>query len=36
MSVLGPVAKGLAFLIGKQPENECQPRGFLGVEWREK
>jgi serine protease Do len=36
MSVLGPVAKGLAFLIGKQPETECPPRGFLGVEWCEK
>ena len=36
MSVLGPVAKGLAFLMGKQPPEEWQPRGFLGVEWCEK
>ena len=33
MSALGPLAKGLAFLIGKQPEEEHQPRGFLGLEW---
>jgi PDZ domain/Aspartyl protease len=36
MSVLGPLAKGLAFLMGKQPEEERQPRGFLGLEWSEK
>lgn len=33
MTVLGPLAKGLAFLMGKQPEEERTPRGFLGVEW---
>jgi hypothetical protein len=33
MSALGPLAKGLAFLIGKQPEEKHQPRGFLGLEW---
>jgi PDZ domain/Aspartyl protease len=36
MSALGPLAKGLAFLMGKQPEEERQPRGFLGLEWSEK
>jgi PDZ domain/Aspartyl protease len=36
MSVLGPLAKGFAFLMGKQPEDEHQPRGFLGLEWSEK
>jgi hypothetical protein len=35
MSVLGPLAKGLAFLMGKQPEEQHQPRGFLGLEWSE-
>ena len=35
MSALGPLAKGLAFLMGKQPEEERQPRGFLGLEWSE-
>lgn len=35
MNALGPVAKGLAFLIGKQPEDELAPRGFLGLEWAE-
>jgi membrane-associated protease RseP (regulator of RpoE activity) len=33
MTVLGPLAKGLALLMGKQPETVCSPRGFLGVEW---
>jgi serine protease Do len=33
MNMLGPVAKGLAFLMGKQPEEERHPRGFLGLEW---
>ncbi len=33
MSALGPLAKGLAFLMGKQPEEEQSPRGFLGIEW---
>jgi hypothetical protein len=36
MSVLGPLAKGLAFLMGKQAEEKQQPRGFLGLEWSEK
>jgi PDZ domain/Aspartyl protease len=36
MSALGPLAKGIAFLMGKQPEAEHQPRGFLGLEWSEK
>ncbi len=35
MSALGPLAKGLAFLMGKQPEEERYPRGFLGLEWAE-
>ena len=35
MSVLGPLAKGLAALTGKQPEEQLQPRGFLGLEWSE-
>jgi len=35
MNALGPVAKGLAFIIGKQPEEERAPRGFLGLEWTE-
>jgi serine protease Do len=35
ISVLGPLAKGLAFLIGKQPEEQHQPRGCLGLEWSE-
>jgi hypothetical protein len=33
MNALGPIAKGIAFLIGRQPEEERHPRGFLGVEW---
>ena len=33
MNALGPLAKGLAFLMGKQPEEERHPRGFLGLEW---
>jgi serine protease Do len=36
MSALGPLAKGLAFLMGKQPEEQRQPRGFLGLEWSER
>ena len=32
MNALGPLAKGLAFLMGKQPEDELHPRGFLGLE----
>jgi len=35
MNVLGPLAKGFAFLMGKQPEEERHPRGFLGLEWSE-
>src|SRR5271157_5260801 len=35
MNALGPLAKGLAFLMGKQPEEEQYPRGFLGLEWAE-
>ena len=35
MNTLGPLAKGLAFLMGKQPEEERSPRGFLGLEWAE-
>jgi hypothetical protein len=35
MNALGPIAKGLAFLIGKQPEEQRNPRGFLGLEWAE-
>jgi serine protease Do len=35
MNALGPIAKGLAFLMGKQPEDEQRPRGFLGLEWVE-
>jgi len=33
MNALGPLAKGLAFLIGRQPEEQRHPRGFLGLEW---
>ena len=36
MSALGPLAKGLAFLMGKQPEEQQRPRGFLGLEWSER
>jgi len=35
MNALGPIAKGLAFLIGRQPEEQRHPRGFLGLEWYE-
>ena len=35
MNALGPLAKGVAFLMGKQPEEERHPRGFLGLEWSE-
>jgi hypothetical protein len=35
MNALGPIAKGLAFLMGKQPEEQERPRGFLGLEWAE-
>lgn len=33
MNALGPLAKGLAFLMGKQAEDQLHPRGFLGLEW---
>jgi hypothetical protein len=36
MNAVGPLAKGLAFLMGKQPEEQYQPRGFLGLEWSER
>jgi len=35
MNALGPVAKGLAFLMGKQPEEVRVNRGFLGLTWAE-
>jgi predicted aspartyl protease len=35
MNALGPLAKGLAFLMGKQPEEQRHPHGFLGLEWSE-
>jgi serine protease Do len=35
MSALGTFAKGFAFMMGKQPEEELAPRGFLGLEWFE-
>ncbi len=35
MNAIGPLAKGLAFLMGKQPADEVSPRGFLGVTWSE-
>jgi hypothetical protein len=35
LSALGPLAKGLAFLMGKQPEEQRHARGFLGLEWSE-
>jgi hypothetical protein len=33
MNALGPLAKGMAFLMGKQPEEQVHLRGFLGLEW---
>jgi hypothetical protein len=33
MNALGPMAKFMAALTGKQPEEEVHLRGFLGVEW---
>jgi hypothetical protein len=36
MSALGSLAKGLAFVLGRQPVDEQQPRGFLGLEWYER
>lgn len=35
MNAIGPLAKGLAFLTGKQPEEVVQFRGFVGLEWFE-
>jgi hypothetical protein len=35
MNAIGPIAKGLAFFMGKQPEERQDPRGFLGMEWAE-
>jgi len=35
MNALGPVAKFAAALVGKQPEDELIPRGFLGLELAE-
>ncbi len=32
MNLLGPLAKLAAAIIGKQPEETLQPRGFLGME----
>jgi Aspartyl protease/PDZ domain len=36
MSAIGTVAKGFAFLMGKQPEEKLAFRGFLGLEWSER
>jgi len=33
MDLIGPLAKGLAFFLGKQPEPEIRIRGFLGLTW---
>lgn len=35
MNLLGPVAKAAALLLGKQPEEQLHPRGFLGLELAE-
>lgn len=35
MNMLGPVAKFAAALVGKQPEEQLHPRGFLGLELAE-
>ena len=35
MNALGPLAKFAAALVGKQPEDELVPRGFLGLELAE-
>jgi serine protease Do len=32
MNALGPIAKFAAAMLGKQPEDELHPRGFLGIE----
>jgi hypothetical protein len=35
MNALGPIAKFAAAMLGKQPEDELHPRGFLGIELAE-
>jgi hypothetical protein len=35
MNALGPIAKVAAALIGKQPEDQLHPRGFLGIELKD-
>jgi serine protease Do len=35
MNALGPIAKLAAALVGKQPEDQLHPRGFLGIELNE-
>ena len=35
MNALGPLAKLAAAFIGKQPEDQLHPRGFLGIELAE-
>jgi len=35
MNALGPLAKVAALLVGKQPEEQLHPRGFLGLELTE-
>ncbi len=35
MGLLGGLAKGLALFVGKQPEDQRLPRGFLGLELEE-
>jgi serine protease Do len=35
MNALGPLAKLAALLVGKQPEEQLHPRGFLGLELSE-
>jgi membrane-associated protease RseP (regulator of RpoE activity) len=36
MNLLGPMAKFAAMLVGKQPEEQLHPRGFLGMELSER
>jgi serine protease Do len=35
MNALGPLAKLAAMVVGKQPEDQLHPRGFLGIELAE-
>ena len=35
MNALGPLAKLAAAFVGKQPEDQLHPRGFLGIELAE-